>query len=144
MNPSDYRDSRRTVVVQVLMLVALSTSLLACGLRSSQRSEQAPPFVFRSLDLKQRGVDGLRSWDLQSPEARYAVDSRTIRARRPTGVLYRQDQPSFRSVPISPRFSMTVNSLFWKVCGVRQLDQRQLIIRGDRLVWTPWSVTDGD
>ena len=138
MNPSDRRDSRRTVVAQVLMLVTLSTGLLACGLRSSQRSEQTPPFVFRSLDLKQRGVDGLRSWDLQSPEARYAVDSRTIRARRPTGVLYRKDQPSFR---ISADLATVLNDgqlvVLEGSVELRQLDQRQLIIRGDRLVWTP-------
>ena len=55
-----------------------------------------PSFVFRSLDLSQRADNGDRDWDLTSPEARYDLSSRTIRARRPEGLLYQNDQPRYR------------------------------------------------
>ena len=77
-------------------LTLLATGLVSGCRESSEASRSgAPPFVFRSLDLNQRRPDGQRDWDLTSPEARYELNSRTIRARRPTGILYRNNKPDF-------------------------------------------------
>ena len=70
--------------------------LVGCGSNQQASNPEAPPFVFRSLDLQQKRTNGQRDWDLISPEARYEFKRRLIRARRPEGVLYRDDQPSFR------------------------------------------------
>ena len=77
-----------------LRLLLLLTALLSgCESAQDQGPEDASPFVFRRLDLNQRRDDGSRDWDLTSPEARYNLETRTVQAQRPTGLLYRLDEP---------------------------------------------------
>ena len=77
-------------------------------------------------------------WDLSSPEARYDLSSRTVRARRPTGVLYNDDQPSFR---ISAELATVLNDgemvILEGQVQLKQLQDQTVLIRGDRLVWRP-------
>ena len=100
--------------------------------------QQAPPFVLRSLSLNQLKPDGSRDWDLSSPEARYDLDSRTVRAKRPSGVLYKADRPGFR---ITADLATVLNDGELVVLEgnvrLQQLNQRRLLIQGQRLVWTP-------
>ena len=63
-----------------------SSLVSACSASRQITNEPTPSFVFRSLDLSQRRDDGDQDWDLTSPEARYDLSSRTIRARRPQGL----------------------------------------------------------
>ena len=91
-----------------------SAWLTGCTTRRPIALEPTPSFVFRSLDLSQRADDGNRGWDLTSPEARYDLSSRTIRARRPEGVLYRMINRTTGSPPISPRCCGMESSLFLK------------------------------
>ena len=72
-----------------------SAWLTGCTTRRPIALEPTPSFVFRSLDLSQRADDGNRGWDLTSPEARYDLSSRTIRARRPDRGLYPYDQAQY-------------------------------------------------
>ncbi|MGB1623053.1 MAG: LPS export ABC transporter periplasmic protein LptC, partial [Synechococcus sp.] len=77
-------------------------------------------------------------WDLQSPEARYSLDSRSVRAINPRGVLYRQDLPSFQ---IQADLATVLNDgelvILEGAVALQQLNQRQIKITGDRLVWSP-------
>ena len=57
---------------------------------------QTPPFVFRSLDLKQQDAGGRPAWKLTSPEARYDLRRRLARAERPQGLIYAKGQPLYR------------------------------------------------
>ena len=112
--------------------------LVGCGSNQQASNPEAPPFVFRSLDLRQKRTDGQRDWDLISPEARYEFKRRLIRARRPEGVLYRDDQPSFR---ISADRATVVNDgelvLLEGQVQLQQLQGKKVLITGDRLRWTP-------
>ena len=115
-----------------------SALLTACTTRRPITVEPTPSFVFRSLDLSQRTDDGNRDWDLSSPEARYDLSSRTIRARRPEGVLYRDDQPHYR---ITADLATVLRDgelvVLEGSVQLRQLNQRGLTIEGDNLIWTP-------
>ncbi|MCB4406688.1 LPS export ABC transporter periplasmic protein LptC [Synechococcus sp. MU1642] len=115
-----------------------SALLTACATRRPITVEPTPSFVFRSLDLSQRTDDGNRDWDLISPEARYDLSSRTIRARRPEGVLYRDDQPHYR---ITADLATVLRDgglvVLEGSVQLRQLNQRGLTIEGDNLIWTP-------
>ena len=118
--------------------LVLSSGLIGCTQQPASQQDSAPPFVFRSLDLNQRRKDGQRDWDLSSPEARYDLSSRTVRARRPTGVLYKDDQPSFR---ISAELATVLNDgemvILEGQVQLKQLQDQTVLIRGDRLVWRP-------
>lgn len=118
--------------------LVLSSGLISCTQQPASQQDSAPPFVFRSLDLNQRRKDGQRDWDLSSPEARYDLSSRTVRARRPTGVLYKDDQPSFR---ISAELATVLNDgemvILEGQVQLKQLQDQTVLIRGDRLVWRP-------
>ncbi len=115
-----------------------SAWLTGCTTRRPIALEPTPSFVFRSLDLSQRADDGYRDWDLTSPEARYDLSSRTIRAQRPEGVLYRNDQPHYR---ITAELATVLRDGALVVLEgsvqLRQLNQRGLTIEGDNLIWTP-------
>jgi len=115
-----------------------SALLAACTPRRPMTVAPTPSFVFRSLDLSQRADDGNRDWDLTSPEARYDLSSRTIRARRPEGVLYQNDQPRYR---ITADLATVLRDgelvVLEGSVRLRQLNQRGLMIEGDNLIWTP-------
>ena len=115
-----------------------SALLAACTPRRPMTVAPTPSFVFRSLDLSQRADDGNRDWDLTSPEARYDLSSRTIRARRPEGVLYKNDQPRYR---ITADLATVLRDgelvVLEGSVRLRQLNQRGLMIEGDNLIWTP-------
>ncbi len=115
-----------------------SSLLAACSSSRQSTIQPTPSFVFRSLDLSQRADNGDRDWDLTSPEARYDLSSRTIRARRPRGVLYRNDQPHYR---ITADLATVLRDgelvILEGSVHLRQLNQRGLTIKGDNLIWTP-------
>ena len=122
------------------LTAALVAGSLLSGCSSSRKTtvEPTPSFVFRSLDLSQRADDGNRDWDLTSPEARYDLSSRTIRARRPQGILYRDDQPQYR---ITADLATVLRDgelvVLEGSVQLRQLNKRGLTIGGDNLIWTP-------
>ena len=115
-----------------------SALMAACSPRRPMAVAPTPSFVFRSLDLSQRADNGDRDWDLTSPEARYDLSSRTIRARRPEGLLYQNDQPRHR---ITADLATVLRDgelvVLEGSVQLRQLNQRGLTIEGDNLIWTP-------
>ena len=138
MNRSEERMLGRLSRCGLTVALVASTLLAACNSRRPITVEPTPSFVFRSLDLSQRADDGNRDWDLTSPEARYDLSSRTIRARRPEGILYRDDQPHYR---ITADLATVLRDgelvVLEGSVELRQLNQRGLTIEGDNLIWTP-------
>ena len=124
----------------IIAVIGSSCFLSACASNpSSQIKNQAStPFVFRSLDLKQRRPNGIRDWELTSPEARYNTAARTVRARIPKGILYFEDKPSFM---ISAEHATVLNDgelvVLEGSVRLKRLGAEPLLIQGDRLIWRP-------
>ena len=112
--------------------------LTGCVSEKPASTVQAPPFVFRSLKLEQKTKQGLMDWSLNSPEARYELNRRLVRARQPVGVLYRKGKPSFR---VQSDLALVVNDgeqiLLEGHVRLQQLNGSKLLIQGDRLRWRP-------
>ena len=127
--------SVRSVLLIPLILSALS---MGCVSKPSSVTEPDPPFVFRSLDLSQRRQDGNRDWDLSSPEARYDLNSRTVQAKGPSGLIFRNNEPYLR---VSADQVTVVNDgeriVLEGHVRLQQLQDQRLVIEGGRLVWTP-------
>lgn len=119
-------------------LLCIALLLTACREAPPQAVKTPRPFVLRALDLNQRHPDGTKDWDLKSPEARYDLTSRTVRARQPSGILYRDNKPAYR-IRADLAVVLDDGALVVLEGGVRlqQLNQREVLITGDRLVWTP-------
>lgn len=129
-----------TASVPLVLLTSVASGLLltACMTETPTSQEESPRFVLRSLDLNQRRDDGQRHWDLTSPVASYDLQTRTVQARQTVGILYRDDRPSFR---ISANQAEVINDgeriVLEGQVRLQQLDSLEVLIRGDRLVWTP-------
>ena len=119
------------------LIVSLSL-LSGCVSEKPASTVQSPPFVFRSLKLEQKTKQGLMDWSLNSPEARYELNRRLVRARQPVGVLYRKGKPSFR---VQSDLALVVNDgeqiLLEGDVKLQQLNGSKLLIQGDRLRWRP-------
>lgn len=109
-----------------------------CASVDESTSTEAPPFVFRSLELRQKRPNGEKDWDLTSPEARYEFSRRLVRASRPEGLLYRNNQPAYR---IRADRATVINDgqlvLLEGDVQLQQLQGQKVLIKGDRLRWTP-------
>ena len=122
------------------LLGVLAGSIFFGGCESGQdaATTQAPPFVFKSLELRQKRPKGEKDWDLISPEARYEFSRRLVRASRPEGILYRNNQPSFR---VRADRATVINDgqlvLLEGSVQLQQLQGQKVLIKGDRLRWTP-------
>jgi LPS export ABC transporter protein LptC len=124
----------------IVAVIGSSCFLSACTSDPSTqiKNQASTPFVFRSLDLKQRRPDGVRDWELTSPEARYNTAARTVRARIPKGILYFEDKPSFM---ISAEHTTVLNDgelvVLEGAVRLKRLGEDPLLIQGDRLIWRP-------
>ena len=124
----------------IIAFIGSSCFLYACASNPSSqiKNQSSTPFVFRSLDLKQRRPNGIRDWELTSPEARYNTAARTVRARIPKGILYFEDKPSFM---ISAEHATVLNDgelvVLEGSVRLKRLGAEPLLIQGDRLIWRP-------
>jgi LPS export ABC transporter protein LptC len=83
---------RRRALLPLLLLPLLAS----CRGRPTITEDTDPPFVFRSLDLRQQDRGGKPAWELTSPEARYDARRRVIRATQPRGIIYQKGKPVYR------------------------------------------------
>jgi LPS export ABC transporter protein LptC len=99
---------------------------------------QAPPFVFRSLDLKQQDAGGRPAWKLTSPEARYDLRRRLARAERPQGLIYAKGQPLYR---LQADSGMVIGDgqaiLLEGNLRVERLAKPEVLIQAARARWLP-------
>lgn len=58
--------------------------------------EPSQPFLFRSLNLRQRDPAGRTLWEISSPEARYDLSRRVAQARDLRGTIYTKGKPTYR------------------------------------------------
>ena len=118
----------------------LSALVLGCSSSTGDRSETvAPlPFVFRKLELEQKKSSGEIDWKLSSPEARYELSRRLVRANRPVGVLYNKNKPSFK---VRADFAVVINDgeqiMLEGDVQVQQINGKKILIKGERLRWQP-------
>jgi LPS export ABC transporter protein LptC len=123
----------------LLSTFALLLASQGCtGPAAVDTEETAPPFSFRSLDLQQRTKDGLPSWTLKSPEARYNIRSSVARALRPEGVIFARGKPLYR---LAATTGTVVNDgaviLLEGSIRLQRLGDNPLVVLADRAVWIP-------
>ena len=120
--------------------VILGTLVLGCASSTGNRSQKVapPPFVFRKLELEQKKSSGDVDWKLSSPEARYELSRRLVRAKQPVGVLYSKNKPSFK---IRANFAIVINDgeqiMLEGDVQIQQVNGQKILIKGERLRWQP-------
>lgn len=120
--------------------VIFSALVLGCASSTENRSKTAAPlpFVFRKLELEQKKSSGDIDWKLSSPEARYELTRRLVRAKRPVGVLYSKNKPSFA---IKADFAVVINDgeqiMLEGDVQLQQINGQKILIKGERLRWEP-------
>ncbi len=119
---------------------ALGLLLPACGGTPLNRQPEAnaPPFVFRALDLRQQDLLGRPTWSLNSPEARYDMRRRVALAETPKGMIFRNGKPAYR---LSATSGTVLNDgevvLLEGRVRVEQLGPSPMLIRAERARWFP-------
>ena len=121
--------------------LAVLTPLLLTACSSSKpivQDDNAPPFVFRSLDLRQQDQRGRPAWSLTSPEARYDLRRQVAQAVTPKGVIYRDGQPADRLQATS---GTVINDgevvLLEGQIRVEQMGRQPVLIQASRVRWFP-------
>jgi LPS export ABC transporter protein LptC len=128
----------RYLSAAVLLGVVL-LPLTACRRpRAPVAVDQPPPFVFRSLDLKQQDPSGRPAWQLTSPEARYDLRRRLARADKPRGLIYAKGQPLYRLQADSGTVIGDGQAILLEGnLRVERLSKPEVFIRADRARWLP-------
>jgi LPS export ABC transporter protein LptC len=128
----------RIVPAAVLVAVGL-LPLAACRrARPPVADDQPPPFVFRSLDLKQQDPGGRPAWKLTSPEARYDLRRRLARAERPQGLIYAKGKPLYRLQADSGTVIGDGQAILLEGnLRVERLSKPEVLIQAARARWLP-------
>ena len=120
--------------------VIVSAFLAGCSSSTDNRSgTDAPlPFVFRKLELEQKKSGGDVDWKLTSPEARYELTRRLVRAKQPIGILYNNNEPSFE---VKAELAVVINDgeqiILEGDFQLQQINGQKILIKGERLRWSP-------
>lgn len=129
-----------TGISRTLPMTVAGIVLLSGCVNRLANDQDAPPFVFRSLDLNFRHPDGSLAWELKAPEARYDIERRLVQAVRMRGVIYERGKPLYRIT--APAGTVINDGELIELEGEPRLDRLQgqaTTIRADRLRWTPKS-----
>jgi LPS export ABC transporter protein LptC len=130
-----HRLLRRPALLALLPLLPL----MGCGGGSKPRREEVvPPFVFRSLNLRQQTPTGKPAWELTSPEARYDLRRRIAQAISPKGVIYAAGRPLYR---VQADSGTVVNDgeviLLEGSLRVERIGRDPVLIQASRARWLP-------
>ncbi len=121
-------------------LLLLLPLLAACRQERLVRDDTVPPFVFRSLDLRQQDKKGRPAWELTSPEARYDIQRRLAQATTPRGVIYANGKPIYRLEATSGTVLNDGEVIVLEgEIRVRRLGAQPVLIKATRLRWLPSS-----
>ena len=128
----------RSSSILSLGLISLLPLITGCTRTPLQVDDNVPPFVFRSLNLRQQDKQGRPAWELTSPEARYDVRRRLARAIDPRGVIYKDGVPAYE---LEASSGTVINDgeviLMEGRIRLRQLGKNPLLIKATRLRWYP-------
>jgi LPS export ABC transporter protein LptC len=118
---------------------SLAAAVLVAGCLPEQRQEPtAPPFVFRSLELRQKDAEGQPSWEITSPEARYDLGRKLAQARELRGLIYANGRPLYR---VSATRGVVLNDgevvQLEGPTRVERLGKDPLVISALRVRWYP-------
>lgn len=124
-----------------LLVLATLLPLWGCRAgadRSRSREDAAPPFVFRSLDLRQQSPLGQLLWEMTSPEARYDLRRQMAQASRPKGIIYSAGKPLYKlqadsGIVLSDGEAILLEGNL----QVERLGDRPVLITADRARWLP-------
>lgn len=120
------------LAVSLLLLVGCQSS------REAKNNDETPPFVFRSLDLRQQDRLGRPAWELTSPEARYDLRRRIARAESPKGVIHANGKPLYRLQADSGTVISDGQAILLEGhLRVERLSQPAVLIRAARARWLP-------
>jgi len=125
-------------LVPILLTALLGgLPLLGCS-RAAVQKPKPQPFVFRALDLRQQDAKGRPTWELISPEARYDLQGRQARVKRPRGVIYAAGKPRYR-IEAASGTVLNDGEMIELEGGVRiqVLGPKPSVISGDRVRWIP-------
>ena len=118
-------------------LVSLPVLLLGCRTQVS-KEEPAQPFVFRSLNLRQKDSSGRPLWELSSPEVRYDLGRRVAQARDLRGTIYAKGKPLYR---ITASSGTVINDgevvQLEGPTRLQRLGPKPLVVTSTRVRWYP-------
>ena len=127
-------------------LMALLLVLGGCQPSVDPDAESTPPFVFRTLHLRQRDPQGAMAWELRSPEARYDLSRKLAHVSRLDGLVYEKGQPLYK---LSASRGVVLNDgdvvLLEGPIRLERLGKQPLVITAERLRWYPhreWMTID--
>ena len=119
-------------------LLLLPALLAGCAPNLPEQAEEPLPFVFRSLDLRQRDPKGRPAWELRSPEARYDLNRRIARARSPRGLIYAKGKPLYRIEATSGTVLSDGQVIQLEgAVRIQRLGSQPVLIEGERVRWIP-------
>lgn len=123
-----------------LRLAALLLVLAPLGgcVTRPERSDGAPPFVFRSLNLREQDKQGRPAWQVTSPEARYDINRRLATAVNPVGMIFSAGQPLYRLA--AQRATVLNDGEVIQLEGavtIHRLGNRPVVLEAERLRWFP-------
>jgi LPS export ABC transporter protein LptC len=120
------------------LLFSLVPLLGSCRQERLVRDTTVPPFVFRSLNLRQQDPKGQPAWELTSPETRYDLQRRVAQATSPRGVIYAKGKPVYRLEATS---GTVLNDgeviLLEGDIRVQRLGTQPVLITSSRVRWLP-------
>ena len=122
-----------------LLLALALLPLVGCRASSpNRRDDVAPPFVFRSLDLRQQTPLGQPSWELTSSEARYDLRRRVAQAADLKGLIYSRGKPLYRLQADSGTVVRDGEAILLEGnLRVQRLGSQTVLIRASRARWLP-------
>ncbi len=121
----------KTIVLLILIYINYG-----CNSVSNNKKNTNIPFVFQSLDLKHRFPNGNNHWDLFSPNSKYELSTRIIKAKLPQGILYLSNKPAIKitSSIVTILNDGDIMILEGNVI-VEKLKGPKMSMNGEKLIW---------
>ncbi len=124
--------------INKILLIAISITLFGCD-KISRNSDSNPPlYQLNTLDLKQKKPNGMKDWDLTSPEVQYDLTNRLIKGRNPQGIIYINNLPSYNIS--ASNLTVIDDGDIIELKGdiiFSGVGNKRLLIKGDLLRWKP-------
>ncbi len=119
---------RASIAISSLISVGCSPSL--------QPKQEYSPFVFSQLRLNKTNNEGKPLWSIKSPEARYELGNRLIRAMDLEIIINNNSIPTYKLIAKSANIINDGDLILLEGdINLTQLSGDKVVIRGDRVKW---------